>query len=60
LKRFLTPFLGPGRPQLVLDIIAGLDDRAEKHCEAARIRSKVLRMSDAYRVADNARQAELE
>ena len=43
--------------QLVRDIVSGLDNRAEKHREYARVRSIVCRMDAAYRLADNASQA---
>jgi len=45
--------------KLIRDIIAGLGGY-EKQKEAARVRSIVCRMDDAYRLADNARQAALE
>ena len=49
--------LTPEAAQLVRDIVAGLEDPAEKHRERARVRSNVLRMDDSYRQADNASQA---
>jgi hypothetical protein len=48
--------LSPEARQLVRDIVAGLTG-PERHRESARVRSKVLRMDDAYRQADNASQA---
>jgi hypothetical protein len=50
--------LGPDGRQLVRDIVAGLEDRAEKQRQSARVRSIVLRMDESYRAVDNAKQAE--
>jgi hypothetical protein len=44
---------------LVRDIVAGLTGE-ERRRQSARVRSIVLRMTDDYRRADNARQAALE
>ena len=41
---------------MVRDIVAGLEGY-EKHRESARVRSRVLRMNDAYRLADNVKRA---
>jgi hypothetical protein len=51
--------LDPDGRQLVRDIVAGLEGRAEKQRQSARVRSIVLRMDESYRAADNAKQAEL-
>ena len=49
--------LSPEARELVRDIVAGLTGR-ERERERVRVKSKVLRMDDGYRQADNAKKAE--